>query len=1725
MPSHAHRNVIRYSLKTLLFALFICISPPLLCGNDVHLSKTAFTSGEKTETILSVGKRGWYSIRVNGIPPASFAVCDRMSGTLQSQTKQEGKEGRLDILLDKGEYKIRMKKQPETTGDLSVDVIEYTEKNIIPANRSFPRIEDLDSFEGELDDLEIYSFWVETVEDEQLVIDAAGRSLSSVSLWRDGYWKESLHISEHRIDPRSGKPLHHYNITARLPAGTYLLLCVGGVKAEWPDDEKTSPFYLRRGLRHLGGENFLELEVSPFGTDHYLASGSASFFQAIQEDREPLTLRVDSSTGSIHKESKHPWCSLSRYSQRDDHIVSITAKPGHRVRLLFFNNKNSVSFSREEAGKSWFISGMRSIEGKQRLDLTAFYSEYGDLNEINIVHDEVIRIAKGRQLYRQINLLEHAYAFLAVQTKGTYRIKEFGTGAKAEYRFYLSNDSESRYHAPFTKAGNQVELTNGYYVFEIRPVEAGILHFAVYHRDDEGKVKAIGGTIPQEPANQFIWPRLSVSGNERNHTIQCNEIPGVSTALIKRELPLSLDDPLPLYLNRGESVTLSISVDAESLLEVEGISFTLSIDNRKAGNAFRLEGGLHSLTLTNTLDYGDYFSLNTRPIPLKAPKRPLSVKDPETVYQVLTTEQPVYTDFSRRELKPYLLLVSQPALYRIETSGRLATKITMRTPVKTDVFSVSQNGVGRNALFQTYLKQGTYLVQVETLGQSAGRCGIHCNKTGITEGATIRDESICRYTLEGDRAIRFGVSVGEAGNYLIETIGFQSDFPYRFEEEGGWPLVLDGNGAYRGYCTPGEYTYYSLPLDYRTRRITSMRKTDPVGENEREIVLNGVKKGIWNERPGRPPDVYSLSLPAAMTITIDLSAGMKGSMIHLKTETQIAFPGAERNTFECDGGEYRIELSSNEENNAYPYTITVRTDQLAPGLSKQITRYPATIEVRNDEKGILRMWSYGKPDLKASLYNSDRSLLLDRNDDMEHDWNFEMLSQYDAGSYLLYIEKQDKGYDNTSTVFLDRIRERTPLQSRKNFPLTENLVLGENTITRIPFFSGARGGLARILCTAELTVTGTLYQGDRRCASFQNELTIPLKPDRRYDLILSHRLQKDIEATIAIEQVETKHLTLDGKKEADIDRALRLVNTMNTSFTISGVRKGLLFSPGYEVPAEPVTPVPYNMIEDTGWIFNTNDEHGTIGIEPVIINKPSTVSFPLNRTEHSFSLSYYANDILLLEAWLPGKKIGLSVAGEGERAAASYRWEGMGMDNEKTMFGLPIKGEFRGRLWIAEDSPAREDLPPCTISATSFALQNKETLPFYSEKTVTLGPGNGYTFTLTAEPQLIRLLLSKGLIAFHWENGGPRQLYAATSANQSHIVPANGGSFSIVNTTGKPLLFRIEASRAEGGRAEGGRAEGGRAEGGRAEGGRDIITCVDEKTRFRELFLDHGTLRLTVTSKKREGLLCVSGNIASAVLKAENGIIYQGEMFSDARGLITLPLYNGICEIYHKPGCVFVWQADSSEVYAPMVKNALNRVPEPLKNGMITGDGPGLFTVNVKTPGFLHIRSELPGTLALFDRKKLLSINLSRTATGNTLFRNVEPGTYGVYLESAGDGKEAGMLWYSFLVPHRITENGDEKGYFIGAGEYQAFVFSVEKEGLIGIGIRGEADGLSGILYDRQFGIIEEGPLIFHTLFPGDYYYLVFSGDKAIQYTPRLLGTRGSRQDIPHDVLKNYGAR
>jgi len=132
-------------------------------------------------------------------------------------------DGRLDLFLDRGEYKILTYASAKGSGQAKLSVHAFRWLQDRPPLLVEQRLE-----RATLDDFEQRSYWLEVKEKHTVAIEAAGRHLSDLRLWRDGTWlvnvDPQLVISQARAD----HPLQIARFTAQLEPGLYLVTAYGG---------------------------------------------------------------------------------------------------------------------------------------------------------------------------------------------------------------------------------------------------------------------------------------------------------------------------------------------------------------------------------------------------------------------------------------------------------------------------------------------------------------------------------------------------------------------------------------------------------------------------------------------------------------------------------------------------------------------------------------------------------------------------------------------------------------------------------------------------------------------------------------------------------------------------------------------------------------------------------------------------------------------------------------------------------------------------------------------------------------------------------------------------------------------------------------------------------------------------------------------------------------------------------------------------------------------------------------------------------------------------------------------------------------------------------------------------------------------------------------------------------------------------------------------------------
>jgi hypothetical protein len=290
------------------------------------------------------------------------------------------------------------------------------------------------------------------------------------------------------------------------------------------------------------------------------------------------------------------------------------------------------------------------------------------------------------------------------------------------------------------------------------------------------------------------FPTIRVAAGSY-YTLYLNQQPEVSAGLVARMLPLDLTDPLPVTQRPGERVTLRFMVREAGALRAEAEDGTLipvSVDGAPAVPSQTVAPGEHRLEVASAAATTVNYALALEPVALQAATPLPSLPDPARAVPpalpVLTDAAPQFFDLDRRADRTFLVRADVPALYRLETTGLLATAGRLRTRTVTAFDRASANGVGRNFFLQQFLREGDYQVTVATEGESRGHLGLRLARTELIDGGELSEGGTARRALGAGEAVVYRFTIREAGDYRVRSFGEGRTFRCRLEDDAGWPI-------------------------------------------------------------------------------------------------------------------------------------------------------------------------------------------------------------------------------------------------------------------------------------------------------------------------------------------------------------------------------------------------------------------------------------------------------------------------------------------------------------------------------------------------------------------------------------------------------------------------------------------------------------------------------------------------------------------------------------------------------------------------------------------------------------------------------------------------------------------------------------------------------------------------------------------------------------------------
>jgi len=1675
--------------SALLRIVLMLVTYPSLAASGVTLQQSRFDPGQPHSTLLTVSSPGTITIRVQSTLGAEIILEDRMTGVLARDGAAGTKDGRIDYTLDAGEYRVRAVRSKNDQGTVQISALQLKEVNTLEEQGMLIKSTDGALVSTTLRDGEQKSFWVHhDAERKPLILEAAGRSLRSIQLWKDGQLLVEERPFFNTIAPEPGKSLIYaeFNFaesSRNLPTGDYLAVFVAGQMLPWEQKGNDQPLYIRKGMKSLGSAWIGTVQLSPFGFEHFTATGDFRV-EAVPSNTDAVGLSVGQSPGdgigsrwnSVAEESESS-ITARDVTAKEQQIASvwsagserswirISGRPGTRLELRIIPARAQVSLSR---GKQYLVTGIASSSLRNSLDLTGLC-----VSDNRIVQDSAVELGGKKPIVRMTGIRDMQGMFIRVTEKGSYRIFEDDeVDGSAEYAFMRVGQG--------TKAiideENTWSLEEDLYYLTVKMKERkpGILRFAVVKSGflSFAQIRSRGlFKQPDLPMEGFTFQNVSGGYNENTMVklgIQDEEEAGLAVY----ELPLDAKEPVVLFLAPGAEV----SIPARDRMTALSARSLTSVDVSSTGQ--------YTLRVQNRGKVADFVILEPDTSkPQGSVPAPLSLG---RTLPKLTAEKPVYRDYRKNETVQFIISVDKPGYYALETTGRLKTSLTVRTYVRPSLFSSSTGGSGRNARVVAYLSTGDYLAEVKIGSTSAGRAGLKIEPVQRKDGGVVMPGDVLRTELAEGEGCSFTLSVETPGYYRIQADSLGVSHVVRVEDAAGW-LISSGTDVRVMFEAAGLYTVHSLPSDApHRRRFQVVKEPDPVPKADPEkgiieLPLNSSMKAVWNEREPRFPHCYAVHIPSDAEVSFSLSKEMTYRI--LKDGSVVGEGLGDEKALNLSSGDYRIEVSAREKESGRPYTIGISTEWLMPGIPQSMEGQNASFRVSVPKDGIYDIESLSSADLIAALYDSSDKLVAS-NDDRRLDWDFLISSSLSKGLYTLSVSRIFGSSASARIMVTPRLKRECGTVS---VPLSAVYKAGREILSLT--FTAQDTGIYT-LSADHPAVDGVSIERDNTVlASGRTGVYIPLVKGRNYraTIVVSSAREAEIPVSLNLLRASVWNLKID--ETSSPDDCFKLLGSGSLSYTFASTGR-VLFASGEEKQMTEVMLYPRSLSGGTGWLLctdrNGKPQDGTVRARVARADDSGFVALP-DEYPTGFLFSGKKDTVTVLRAETREALIGINLVQVDRVPIPASRSSAIRAgESVAAVYG---DTDMAGILWNADRDRGVESV---RVNIERYGVSAVE--GWRDTATIDVPPLSAVRIEAPERPVDVSLLLARGIIFLDMRKGESEVRWADRGNSEEHIRIAGPHVFAI-NTTEKPLLVRLVRGSAE----EVPSIKAGEAWRGVVAGKEQVrIESSGTWLFFGEgfssppvLFGDDGSIRMATV--KGSDLFCIDAVPGMVSLEGSGLVQIQAMTMDDLYGhLVALGERTLLSAAKERRSG---WASG-----LPSLKPGKNR-------------GTGWFSLTVDKPSFVRIRSEGGGFLSLFGEVQVQAFREKNPSVS----AYTDTGTYPVYWNPLLRDSE---LLLDVQIPEPFP--GEEKVRFIDADEEHLYSFTVSEEAPVGVGIRAERDECECKLFDTSFREIAKGPFIYRTLPRGNYLVIVGGAKGPVQYIPLLYGNSGTLSDIPEAIKQSY---
>jgi uncharacterized protein len=1668
----------------------------------------------RDEKVFTVDRAGRFAVRLESKVGAALEVIDRMAGPSPVAGEPGKQDGRLDLLLDRGSYKAVMFTPEGSSDHAALRVDPFRElSGAVP-----PLLVELKPVVSELDDLTQRSWWLDVPERRSVALEAAGRYLADLRLWKDGTWLVDAMPAEASVEPEPGRPLTVRRLVATLEPGLYLVTAYGGPGAAWAKGADVKPLYLRFGIPTLAEAARTQQLAGPFGVDRFLVPKPANRFrlQLAAPDTAALTVSpynpaspfaTGGSRGAIAKNSRFPAIDLAASPGSDFALVTVERQPGQPYLLQNFYSASTFSF--HGSGDYW-VDVIHAATGDDDADLTGVLTEIAAGRE-RIIVASTIDLGPAKAWSRRFNLLDQLTLYISVTGAGNYLAGTAGDNVEAEFRFEPLGPQPANYRTPAFEHSDHVwTLESGIYLLTVqpRPEKKGIATLTLKPTDFSGDI------APTPRLGVVAW-RSQPLAERSDYHLYLNHVPGTSAGLVLRPRPIDFGNDLPMTLKPRESVDLPITIPADgagvlAAAAEDGKPIPITLDAAPAAASAHVTSGPHRVVIANDGD-------RLLPLTLRLIRDALQ---PETAPPVLAAERlkalpnfpalapgkPVFLDVAHEEQRNFNIAVTAPALYRLETGGLLRTQGNLRTRMVTSLSRADANGVGRNFLIQNYLREGDYQLSLTPGGASAGHLSLQLATAAIEDRGVLTPGIPSRATLTPGGAVRYEFRIERKATYRLSAMGMNRQFALRVEDDDGWPVAeAITEGVMERVFLPGRYRATLLPAAVEARSMTILEEIKPPvefsGHGPHELVLGDAASNEWLEPADggeRAPDRWRFHLPAPADVVIAIGDGMIGTILRedngRDTEVARLLRAPEWKTA-LDAGDYRLELAAIRPNNHLPYTLSVGSEQLLVGQSRSVSA-PATVAISLGGNDLVDISSFGSADVRARLYDANDHLVA-ANDDRADDWNFDIAATLMPGRYRLRVEPVGA---NKAPTRIDLFRPQET--GEKPLAIPGAAEVSDAALHTYPLSLPAQAGLLVVAAQSREAVSLSLErpgEGDvwrtLDIASGQTPLiAVPVAAGDggRYRLRVWSSDRKPAAIKLAARLVAPHPAS-----EAELKNGVALAR-------IDGIEPA-----AWAAAIAPTDPGVFQLAgagdtlrwSTTAGVAATGDPSGLViaGAEPVWLVDRGAGARQLAGTRIGFEaetrlvLPPGQATITLPPAqagagpvlWLAQSRFGQPGIVAGDIGTAPVA---MGVaENSSVTLAYGTKVGTPLRLWNASDT--RETLQ-FTLRQIAFAASAPTNTP-PGASDATLGPKSAGLFALGVGSKRLHLLLPPQTAAVLRQGETVLATLWADRVSQSYTAELAADTLLLLHAGEDEAHATVTWSA--------------------LDGAPSLILTLDRL--FKRYDGAAGTARLDVAVPAVLNLvtqykLRIHGSPAEATFVAQNGSVRRGRELA-----VGGP---GALSIDHGPGLVAAW-IEQPQAFDQATALDLGRQARVIKLAGATMR----FSVTSAAPALLSLRTIAPVIVSIVGPDG--HGTTEAFADGGLLARYLPAGRTLIELQSAADGDLAGDAEFVETSVTPIDE-GLGAAVQLGAGETRLYGFTLTKPQTIGVGLRASVDIAQCRLLDASGKTLGSGIVQLHKLPAGTFVLAVEvpAGASPIEIRPALVGVHEPDPGPPDDIKRHY---